>query len=685
MKTKANNIKEILKQFPLGTHLCSIYRNKEEQLSIVIPYILIGLENNEKCIYIVDERTTEEIVQAFREANIDIEKYISTKQFEFVTKEESYLKDGFFSPSRMIAMLNQVHVQALKEKYNGLRVAGEMTWVLTNLPGTENLVEYESELNYFFPQSKATAVCQYNETRFTPEVLLNVIYTHPKIIIYGDVCENPHYIPPSELMEVLKGKTSYLSVYERLRNDILERTRFEIFRRMTETEMVDIAKFPSENPYPVMRIEKDGKILYANEAGLLFLDQWGATVGDMVAEEWQQRIKEAFDREEKGIIESEYNERIYSFAVIPVKEAGYVNLYGRDITERKQAEEALRESEEKYHTLVEYAGDAIVLTDVEANFLEANKKAEELLGYVKEEILGMNFFQMLPMKEQGKTRDAFRGIIQKGFDLLRDIVMIRKDGMIVTVEIKGNVIEYRGKKVVQGILRDVSWMKKVDQMKDSLIRDVSHELKTPIAMLEMASEMCRRGVRGNDMERIEKAERIAFHNIERLRRDLDNIMNVALLGEKKELEEVKEISLREVINDIAESVHYSISEKNLNLEINVPEEADKVVVLERDLRTLIYNFIDNAIKFTDKGSISISARREGGNIEIEVKDTGCGIAAEEKDKVFEKFYQKNPAVQGTGLGLSICQEIVGRYHGDIKVHSEGIEKGTSVIVHLPKK
>jgi len=237
----ANSI-EVLKrkveELKLGEHLCCIYKNKKEQLSI-IPFVLAGLKNNEKCIYILNDNTREEIVQAFKELNIDIEEYINSKQLEFLTKEDTYLKDGYFDPDRMVELLKQSEDMVIKDGYNGLRVLGEMSWGLTKLLGVEKLIEYEAKLNYFLPQGRTAVVCQYDESKFAPEILLDVIRVHPKIILYDSICENPHYIPPDEFFAWKNGETRR-GIYERIRDDVIDRTKREREHKQAEEKQLEL-------------------------------------------------------------------------------------------------------------------------------------------------------------------------------------------------------------------------------------------------------------------------------------------------------------------------------------------------------------------------------------------------------------------------------------------------------------
>ncbi len=160
------------------------------------------------------------------------------------------------------------------------------------------------------------------------------------------------------------------------------------------------------------------------------------------------------------------------------------------------------------------------------------------------------------------------------------------------------------------------------------------------------------------------------------------------MGERKVKEKKKKkkktSSLKEIIDEVIRDTKYLVAEKKLRFKIDIPRETDSVLVDKMDMKTLMSNIIDNAIKFTDQGSISITSRLKEKWIEIKVKDIGRGIAPEDKNKIFDRFYKRHPANEGTGLGLTICKEIVDIYNGKIKVISKGIGKGTTAIVSLPK-
>lgn len=135
-----------------------------------------------------------------------------------------------------------------------------MTWVFTKLPGVEKLIEYEAKLNYFFPESKSIAICQYNENKFKPEVLIDVIRVHPKVIIYDSICDNPYYIPPDEFIARMRGEIN-VKLYERIRDDIIVRMKYVQQGRRTENVL-----WESEEKYRTL-VENVNIGVYRNTIG----------------------------------------------------------------------------------------------------------------------------------------------------------------------------------------------------------------------------------------------------------------------------------------------------------------------------------------------------------------------------------------------------------------------------------
>jgi hypothetical protein len=170
-----------------GDHFCCIYKTDEEHRALVTPYIRLGLERGEKVFYIVDQHTSEEVLGYLRDDGLDTGPFLESGQLSILSVDDAYMKGGVFDPDGMIALLREETEKALAEGYTALRVTGEMTWALKELPGSERLIEYESKLNRFFPGSRCMAICQYDRKRFSPEILLYVLTTHPLAVIGAEV------------------------------------------------------------------------------------------------------------------------------------------------------------------------------------------------------------------------------------------------------------------------------------------------------------------------------------------------------------------------------------------------------------------------------------------------------------------------------------------------------------------
>lgn len=193
-------LERMIQELKPGDHLCAIYQTPEQLCRIMIPFVKYGLEQKAKVVYIVDHSTAENILQMLRQAGLPAQEALDSGQLEIFSRNEVYLLGGYFDPDRMIDALKQLEADSLQAGWTGLWITGEMTWVLSRLPGTERVIEYEAKLNNFFPRSSSIAICQYWEEKFSPDLLLNVVRTHPFVISGDLVCQNPLYIPPEEFL-----------------------------------------------------------------------------------------------------------------------------------------------------------------------------------------------------------------------------------------------------------------------------------------------------------------------------------------------------------------------------------------------------------------------------------------------------------------------------------------------------
>lgn len=201
MTTPATILPSIARMHP-GDHYCGIYRTDDEHRTLIVDFIRHGVERNERMLYIVNIQTAAQLRALLAAADVDVDSLVEKRQLVIVTAKEAYLEGGQFEPEKMLTLLREETDAALAAGYAALRVTGEMTWALAGEPGSERLVEYESRLNEFFPDSKCYAVCQYDHRRFDAEMLLDILHTHPNVLFGKDGFDNSrmYFVPPGEFL-----------------------------------------------------------------------------------------------------------------------------------------------------------------------------------------------------------------------------------------------------------------------------------------------------------------------------------------------------------------------------------------------------------------------------------------------------------------------------------------------------
>ena len=234
----ATPLQTALEQLRPHTHLCSIYETPEEHFAVAVPFIKIGLDRGEKCIYIVDDGTEAAIREALSAGNIDVGMAIANGRLMLETKETVYLKNGSFDPEWMFTFWMDAAGQATKEGFSALRATGETEWFLRSGTGLDRWLEYESRLTHMLSHQKCVLLCQYNRLHFSPELLLDIIRTHPTIIYRGVVSRNMYYVPADEYLSPGHAEREL----ERLLTNMREREEIEYQLRQQHNELRESEK-----------------------------------------------------------------------------------------------------------------------------------------------------------------------------------------------------------------------------------------------------------------------------------------------------------------------------------------------------------------------------------------------------------------------------------------------------------
>jgi PAS domain S-box-containing protein len=450
-----------------GDHLCCLYESEEEHRALLTPFLRQGLERNQKVLYIVDARTAEDILDYLRDDGVDVQPYIDSGQLGILTIKDAYMKEGVFDPDGMIRLLRQETERALSEGYSALRVTGEMTWALKGLPGSERLMEYEAKLNRFFQGSACLAICQYDRRRFPPDMLLDVLTTHPIAVLGTEIQENFYYIHPDEYLSNelpqstldhwianLKEKKASKNALEHL---LEEQHNHEVELEMQNRELREAQQELEESRNRYADLYDFAPVGYVSLDNMGVIQQINLTGSAMIGIERERLIGMPFSRyvqpedrevflehmrrgersEDTVTTELRLNARgkpsmDVELSSLPSKNRpGSSAVYRTvitDITERKRAEEALSENEEKYRLIVDNAQEGIWTIDSKANTSYANQRMADMLGYSVEEMLGRSLFDFMD-EEARKAAEYNLERRRKGIREQHDFEFIRKDGL----------------------------------------------------------------------------------------------------------------------------------------------------------------------------------------------------------------------------------------------------------------
>lgn len=185
-----------------GLHIAGLYETEKERDEILFGYLKQGYSEGDLQLYCPSERTETDFKQKFAHHCPHCENHLSDKnKFQILSAKDLYYPNGTFSPWAMDDGLNSFFKESQKNGKRNVRAAAEMVWALEAIPGVEHLMAYESRLNYFIPGKPWISICMYNVNKFSGDVIMNVLRTHPFTISGGIITQNPYYVDPDNWLE----------------------------------------------------------------------------------------------------------------------------------------------------------------------------------------------------------------------------------------------------------------------------------------------------------------------------------------------------------------------------------------------------------------------------------------------------------------------------------------------------
>ncbi len=497
----------------------------------------------------------------------------------------------------------------------------------------------------------------------------------------------------------------------------------ELYRLIVENQNDLIVKVNTKNEF--MYVSPSYCKYFNKTEGELLGNPFNLLIHEEDREKASNSIKELFDSktnsyaEQKILVNDEWRWLAWLNSPILDINNNVVEIIGvgRDITEKKVIEKALRQSEENYHTIFQLANDSIILHDAKSGaVIDANNNAIQSYGYKNlDEMKNKGYTAESPYSKK-EAETWIRLCLQEGLQVF-EWKNTRFDGSIFWQEVRLSKIQIRGKEQLISISRDITKRKsteeriqkindelkerneeyaalneehvaqneelknakeraeEADRLKSAFLANMSHEIRTPMNAIMGFSSLIERGQAPAEKEK-QYAQIIKRRSYDLLK-IIDDILDISKIEANQLVVSSTSGNINRLLDEVLE---YSLTkaevDANIKTKISIVNQLINNPIIETDfgrLKQVLFNLIENALKFTPEGNIEIGCKEQSDKkILFYVKDSGTGIPTNMQSQIFERFQQahKTISIGGTGLGLAICKGITNLLGGDIWVESE---------------
>ncbi len=377
----------------------------------------------------------------------------------------------------------------------------------------------------------------------------------------------------------------------------------------------------------------------------------------------------------------------------------------KDVTKKKKSDDALKESEERFRTLFEYAPDAYSIHDYEGRYVDCNFAAEKLLGYSKEELIGKNYAELSTIHPEEYEKFAQHlEFLRKNLharSVWPEIKFNRKDGTQVYAEVRSFTLKIGGQNLIFGIARDISEKKNLeDQLLHSqkleaigrLSGGIDHDFNNLLTMVIGNTELMLEDNTIND------TVREGIKEIQAAGERAASLTQQLLAFSRKQVLQPKIINFNKTIQNMEKMLRRMIGE-DIELRTFLDIDVGQIEADAGQIEQVIMNLVVNARDAMPKGgkitletkNVDIDENYAGNHISVipgsyvmfSISDTGIGMSDETRTRIFDPFYTTKEKGKGTGLGLSTVYGIIKQSRGNIWVYSEP-GKGTTFKIYLPR-
>ncbi len=378
----------------------------------------------------------------------------------------------------------------------------------------------------------------------------------------------------------------------------------------------------------------------------------------------------------------------------------------RNISGRKQVEEALRISEERYRILAENSSDMISKHNWDRTYLYVSPASRHLLGFEPEELVGQSAYQLIHPEDIESVRQNHVKMLESQSGSFIESYRIRKsNGQYIWFETNNQVLYNPKTEVVEEIVcvsRDITERKEKEELlkakevaerankaKSEFLANMSHEIRNPLNAIIGMTKTLGKTPMDDDQQNYLNSILISSNILLSI---LNDILDFSKIEANKIELTFSDFNLRKTIEEVVEAFKPQVTQKNIELNIHFKNALPEFIYSdEKKIRQILSNLISNAVKFTNEGKVEIEVEKKNADNEnlqlgFSVKDTGIGVKKEDVPTIFESFRQLDISTrkeyQGTGLGLNIVKSLVELMNGEVVFESD-FGKGSKVTFQIP--
>lgn len=348
---------------------------------------------------------------------------------------------------------------------------------------------------------------------------------------------------------------------------------------------------------------------------------------------------------------------------------GIGGLAGSTI-QNAQLFERLQAAHKRYRDLFEDNIDPMVITDWDGNIVEANRQAQLLSGYSKDELQGLGIDQLHEVN-WARTGEAFE-VLRANRIGSYESSLFKKDETRGPIEVHARRVEFDETDSIQWIMRDITERKELDGLRDDLTSMIYHDLRSPLANIVSSLDVIATLVPENDRETVLAILKIAENSTDRIQRLVNSLLDVSKLESGQPVVDQKVVDSMALVREAAEDVKPVVTGRRQKFIVDLPAALPHIWADGDMARRVLINLLENSSKFTPtEGNLEVGARAEGTWLHIWVKDNGPGIPAADQERIFDKFTRLRGKGKGGGLGigLAFCRLAVQGHGGRIWVES----------------